>query len=253
MVQKSAPLLIMTATIVPPADAANLSRTDPSLRLRDYAGALEFYVGCLERGVISGIVFAENSQADISALKTQVASSPKHAQIEFIQFPGLDHPGSNGRGFGEFKLLDFAMAHSELIRTAPADAEVWKVTGRYKVLNLSRILSRRRPAASLWVHCRNRPRRWADMYLLGWRRDYYSRHVQGLYRELDETGQRRSAEVMFRDKVDTLAQARDVCLRLNPSPELSGVRGLDGRAYADQRAKQILRRVCDRFLPWVWI
>ena len=250
---KVAPILILTATVAPPADASHLSRTDPAVRLLDYAKALGFYVECLERSIISGIVFAENSQADISTLSQQVAKSSRRDRIEFVQFAGLDHPGSYGRGYGEFKLLDFAMRESRLINDAAADAEVWKVTGRYEVLNLAAILRRRPADRDMWLHCRNRPQRWADMYLMGWRRDFHRRHIEGVYRDLNESTGRTSAEVKFRDKVDALAQSEKVCRRFNPSPELRGIRGLDGAAYSEQRAKRLVRRICDNILPWVWV
>lgn len=250
---KVAPILILTATVAPPADASLLSRTDPAVRLLDYSKALGFYVDCLERSVISGIVFAENSQADISMLRQQVAGSPRRDRIEFIQFAGLDHPGAYGRGYGEFKLLDFAMRESRLINAGAPNEEVWKVTGRYEVLNLAAILSRRPAGCDIWLHCRNRPQRWADMYLMGWRRDFYRRHLEGVYVDLNQSIGRDSAEVKFRDKVDALAQSEKVCRRFNPSPELRGVRGLDGAAYSEQRIKRLVRRICDNILPWVWV
>jgi hypothetical protein len=58
---------------------------------------------------------------------------------------------------------------------------------------------------------------------------------------------------MFRDKVDALARDGKVCRRFAASPDLRGIRGLDGAAYSDQRLKQMVRRVCDNVLPWVWI
>jgi hypothetical protein len=253
MSQTDAPILILTATIAPPADATNLSRTDPAARLNDYASALRYYAACLERAVISGIVFAENSLADISVLRQLAAQSSRPERIEFIQFAGLDHPGRCGRGYGEFKLLDHAMRESALINDAPPDAEVWKITGRYEVLNLAPILARRSPECDLWAHCRNLPRRWADMYLLGWRREFYHRHLEGIYRELDQSASAASAEQMFRDKVDTLALKQRVCRRFAEPPDLRGIRGLDGAAYSDQRLKQLVRRVCDNLFPWVWI
>ena len=249
------PILILTATVVPPSDATNLARVDPALRLADYAQALRLYVRYLERSVISGIVFAENSQADISSLKELVAGSPCAGRIEFLQFAGLDHPGSCGRGYGEFKLIDFAMRESSLINEAAQDAEIWKITGRYEVVNLAEILARRSQRCSLWAHCRNLPQRWADMYLLGWRRGFYESYLRGLYHQLDQSSSGASAELMFRDKVDALAtaDAKAVCRRFPAAPELQGVRGLDGAAYSDQNLKQWLRRFCHLVLPWVWI
>lgn len=246
------PILLMTATIKPPLDAINLKRVDVALRMADYKAALAFYLRMLERGAISAIVFAENSNVDIHELHELAAASPAGSLVEFLQFDGLDHPGSYGRGYGEFKLLDYAMRQSRNVAAADPSAQIWKVTGRYLITNLEKIMRRRNGSLKMWVHCRNYPGRWADMYVMGWRRDFYARFLEGVYTQLNEqeTG---ISERAFRFYVDELAARERVARRLHPVPEVSGVRGFDGKNYADARLKRVVRGAMQVVAPWVWI
>ena len=90
--------VLLTATITPPINAVQLSRVDPSLRMQDYTTSLIFYLDELRKGVISGLIFAENSDSDIQSLQSLVASHPMKDSVEFISFQGLDYPPEYGRG-----------------------------------------------------------------------------------------------------------------------------------------------------------
>ncbi|HEX5245081.1 MAG TPA: hypothetical protein VFW23_17615, partial [Tepidisphaeraceae bacterium] len=107
-------ILLMTATIRPPAGARALKVRDPAVRLAEYDSALSFYCGLLGRG-IDQIVFAENSEAELEPLRNRVAELGHFAGVEFLSFNGLDYPPQFGRGYGEFKLIDYAMAHSRFL------------------------------------------------------------------------------------------------------------------------------------------
>jgi hypothetical protein len=246
------PVLLMTATIQPPADAVNLVRRDVALRMEDYRGALKYYIALLERGVLSHIVFAENSNVDIAPLREITGRCRSPERVEFIQFDGLDHPGAYGRAYGEFKLMDHAMRNSEVIAGLAALDEVWKVTGRYIVTNLAELLARRRGNPVLRVHCRDYPGPWADMYLMSWQPRFYAEHIQGLYHRLNEqeTG---VSERVFRRVVEGWAADHDVAQRLKPVPELRGVRGFDGTDYGEARLKRQIRRAVQTVAPWLWI
>ena len=66
-------IAMLTATITPPSGVPGLARTDPAVRLADYRSALDFYMSCFDRGLDS-IVFADNSNSDVSSLHELVAS-----------------------------------------------------------------------------------------------------------------------------------------------------------------------------------
>ena len=117
--------LVMSATIAPPPRAPELARSNPSLRLSDYCDALRFYLS-LPDDVLHKVLFIDNSNYDLSALEAIANEVPHRKQVEFITFQGNDHPPEFGKGYGEFKLIDYGMAHSSIIG---AEDFVWKVTG----------------------------------------------------------------------------------------------------------------------------
>jgi hypothetical protein len=85
-------ILLLTATITPPKNAADLARTDATLRLRDYEDAIEHHLAELSRGVVDRLVFTENSASDVSSLVDRVDRRGLREKVEFIVFDGLDYP-----------------------------------------------------------------------------------------------------------------------------------------------------------------
>ena len=247
-------ILILTATITPPAGVPLLARTGSSERLRDYENALAFYLTLIGKE-ISHIVFAENSESDVSSLRMMTERSGVGDRVEFLSFNGLDHPPTYGRGYGEFKLLDYAMAHATTLEEQRDHVTVWKVTGRYVVKNLSNIIERRPPYFDLYCNFRNWPRRWADMYLLAWSPAGYSSLLRGMYEQLREDCNHASPEVRFRDMVEAVPPSLKVIPRFTVTPFIEGVRGLDNHNYS--RGKNLLKfhmRSTIRFLlPSFWI
>lgn len=160
-------VLLLTATITPPAGVPLLARTDPKTRLQDYEKGLQFYLQFINKG-IDAIVFAENSNSDVSTLKNIVIQSGLQNSVEFLVFDGLDYPPSYGRAYGEFKLVDYAMTHSQTISNHQDNLLVWKVTGRYIIKNIAKIIARKPSNIDIYVNLRKFPILWADMYLLVW-------------------------------------------------------------------------------------
>ena len=61
--------LLLTATITPQAGVPNLRVTDPGQRRAEYLSSLAFAI-TLDPKVVTSIVFAENSGADLSDFKS---------------------------------------------------------------------------------------------------------------------------------------------------------------------------------------
>ena len=74
------------------------------------------------------IVFCNNSGEDIS-YKIHDA----HKRIEFLTYKGNDFDRSLGKGYGEFRIMQFAFENSQFIKAA---SYIIKVTGKLKVLNI---------------------------------------------------------------------------------------------------------------------
>ena len=160
-------------------------------------------------------------------------------RVEFIVFDGLDHPPGYGRGYGEFKLVDYVMSHSRVIDAHRESAAVWKVTGRYLVRNLERIIRRAPSGFDVYCNCRNRPQRWADMFLVAWSSRGHRSVIRDCYHGLNEEGARASAEVRFRELIDAAPAALRVARRFTVTPLVEGVRGMDNQSYS--RGKNLLK------------
>jgi hypothetical protein len=248
-------ILLLTATITPPNNVPLLQRTDPELRLQDYGQALKFYLSLLNQQ-IHGIVFAENSNSDISRLRDLVDQEGINDGMEFMVFNGLDYPPSHGRAYGEFKIIDYAMQNSYLINSQDQKKIIWKVTGRYIVRNLGQIISKRPKRFDVYYNARTIPKRWADMFLMGWTHHGYQKCLQNIHHQLiaDPNCLIQPEEVF----IDLLGKPREnvnFVRRYNHIPLIDGIRGSDNQNYSAGRNlfKFYLRSVGCKLFPWLWI
>lgn len=252
--------LLLTATITPKSGVPNLKRTDPEQRRQDYLGALEFYLDAVGKSC-EGIVFVENSNSDVTTLQQLVASKGLTEKVEFIVFDGLDYPAHYDRGYGEFRLLDHGMACSKLIRQFPDDRiVVWKITGRYLIYNLSKIIAKQPRAFDLYGHCRNYPKHWMDTYILAWTPEGYEICLRDIYHRLKTNvpgiPKGIAAEELLRSWLEQkfIRENAKVVRRFKVMPELGGVRGADNKGYAtDNKWKYKVRQGLGRLLPWLWV
>lgn len=252
--QSSAPnAVLLTATVVPPLDARNLARSDVQLRLQDYLQAFDFYLAELRNGAFDALVLCENSAFDLEPFAAMARAAGLEQRVELIGHSGLDHPAQHGRGYGEFKLVDHAMQHSALISSLGGQAQIWKVTGRYRVRNLAQLIATQPLKADLYCHCRNYPSRWLDMYLMRWNRRAYQRLIRGVYRSLQQDETSTSAEQHFRALVDSHAGGLRIVRRFTLVPVVEGVRGFDNGDYGAMRPKYFARAMVNRLAPWIWI
>ncbi len=252
-------VLLMTATVTPPAGVPNLSRTDPVERIGDYRMSLSWYLS-LPRDLFSRIVFVDNSCSDLSALREAAERFDAGERVEFLSFQGLDYPPHYDRAYGEFRLLDHAMSNSESVRSmGPGPGRVWKVTGRYIVKNIDAIVRSAPTDFELYANFRNWPRRWIDTYFLGWTPEGYEALVRDVYHRLKTNVPGIPlgicGEELFRSWLDQpLFRKRKIVKRFRSTPVLDGIRGADGRNYASDDGWKIRARAMTRkFLPFVWI
>ena len=246
-------VVLLTATVVAPVDVRNLARRDTGLRLADYLEAFDFYLAELARGSFDALVLCDNSAFDLAPFAARAREAGLSERVELISYFGLDHASSCGRGYGEFKLVDHAMQVSALIAAAGDDVRVWKVTGRYKVRNIGRLVATQPNDADLYCHCRNRPLPWLDMYLMRWNRRAYDEIIRGVYRQLEQDETPTSAEQLFRRVLEGRRWSSRIVRRLRHVAAIEGIRGGDNVAYGSMRRKYLLRVVAQRVLPWVWI
>lgn len=246
-------VLLMTGTITPLPGLPSLARTDPKLRLQDYQAALTFYSKLLN-SCFDAIVFAENSNTDLSPLIATVSTSCCFDKIEFISFYGLDYPPAYGRGYGEFRLVDYAIEHSKLISTQDV---IWKVTGRYIIENIRSVVESRPPTVDLYCNMRNYPYRHCELYLLGWTHRGYEAAIKGVYHKLGNDilpHVLSNEEASFRNLVDHSFEAINIVPRFKVLPVVRGVRGWDNKPYRKRRSFQMTaRQLVHILIPSLWI
>jgi len=249
-------ILLLTATITPKSDVPNLKRADPYIRLQDYKAALKFYLAGINHEW-DAIVFAENSNSDISELKELVEQHDLSKNVEFIVFDGLDYPPHYDRGYGEFKLLDYAMEHSQFINAQHERVVVWKVTGRYVVKNLGALINRQPANFDVYCNFRNHPKHWVDTFLIAWTPTAYRACLKGVYHRLKtnvpEVPLGVAAEELLRNWFDQQSTIK-FAYRFKVTPWVDGTRGADNKGYStDNRWKISLRSAINTLLPWLWI
>lgn len=246
-------VLLLTATVAPDPAMPVLRVRDPASRRREYERAFAFYLG-LPPELVSGIVLAENSGADLTPFAEIAARRGMADRVELL--PVSAAPPALGRGVGEAHIIDEAMGGSVLLRAAGPDQGIWKVTGRYMVCNLRRLIARR-PATDLYVNLRRRPQTWCVTYAYAFTRRGYERYLADATERF-----RPSAEVdlvteyaMGRYVEELLGRGEPIVPRFAAEPRLDGVRAWDQESYRSprQRLKYLARVSARRTLPGLWV
>ena len=243
--------LIMTATIAPPADATGLVRADPKVRLEDYKSALQHYAQFLGKG-LDRIYLFDNSNWGTTELEETVSALTKSDAIRIVSYAGLDYSGSYGRCYGEMRLLSYAMEHPDL-RELPGDTIFWKVTGRYKVLNLRPMIRSYPRDCDLYIDLRNGSSPWFDMRVMAWNQKGFQATLAHLHDEIREdlNNMRPGEETAFAAIQSRLGSCR-AHTAWREEPLIDGVRAFDNKNWSQGRQlvtfalRQIQRKVLRR-------
>jgi len=124
-------IILLTATI-DPKGMIYLRRSDPNIREKDYICALKYYL----EHTYQKIVFVENSNYNLEKIYNLVEKYPKE-RVEILQFNGNDFPRELGKGYGELKIIDYALKNSTYIKE---NSLVLKINGRLIVKNILLII-----------------------------------------------------------------------------------------------------------------
>jgi len=247
----------MTATITPPAGVPALRRVDPADRLADYERALSFYLS-LPATVLDGVVFAENSDSDVTSLARIAEEQARGKEVELVSFDGLDYPVEHGRGVGETRLIDTALRRSRLLGALGDDQPFWKVTGRLRFTNLDRLIVTAPASAELYVDFRRFPRPWVDTRVFActpraFRELLLSRVGLMRHDELEHAGYSAPEERLFEELLPERRNGR-VVPRLRVEPRIEGISGQGGDyARPARRFWSATRATIRRLCPPLWI
>ena len=243
-------ILLMTATIAPSSDTFLLSHRDPMKRLDEYVRALRFYARLLSDGVFDRIVFVDNSGHSLERLIETVDKLSIRDKIEFISYKA-SVSSKDSRYFLEMNLLIEAFTLSCTIQLLPS-ARVWKVTGRYIVNNIAKIVVTAPQKVDLYLNCRNIPVETADFYLVA----FTARGFNAVLRpHLEQFQTTRNGEDILRDRLRGSYPGICIVRRLRHTPRLIGIRGFDGARYGGllDNSKFLLRTAANHFWPDFWI
>jgi hypothetical protein len=233
-------VVLLTATVTPRGDQTQLLIQDPSVRLGDYRTALAFYHRLLLDETIDGIVFAENSGFALNSLETEFPST----KIEWLGSYDLDYPNTFHRGYGEFRLIDDAMTRSSTVKQLGPRDHVWKITGRYQIKNLKRILA---TAPQFDLYC-DSSSVWTEMSVMAWTKLGYQQRLAGVW-ETFATG--KAPELILAERLRVLSGAED-CIQVESlawPPLIMGRRGTDGGEFTSRWGRM---KFTVRLLPF-WI
>lgn len=126
--------LILLTGCINPAGMPFTALQDPAVREEQYIDAIRFYLRTADLPVL----FVENSGTDVSETFRHEISE---GRLEVITFQGNDYERKFGKGLGEMLIVEKAVTDSRLLRQADF---VFKITGRYKVLNIKSFVSQYR-------------------------------------------------------------------------------------------------------------
>ncbi|MGN6533383.1 MAG: hypothetical protein ACTHK0_16695, partial [Ginsengibacter sp.] len=104
---------------------------DPQKRRSDYISTVRYYLDSYEYP----IVFVENSNEDISS---QFKNEIENKRLEVLCFDGNNYDEKIGKGLGEMRCIKYGILNSSFINQ---DHFVFKITGRYKILNLNKFIN----------------------------------------------------------------------------------------------------------------
>jgi len=162
-------IVLLTATIKPNLNQHKLIVNDSNERLLEYIKAMKFYNLMLNLNVIDNVVFVDNSGYDLSNLSSMFCNE----KIEFLSFYDLDYPSDYHRGYGEFRLIDYAYKNSSIINGLVENDRVWKITGRYIIRNISRFIRFSPCNFDFYVNINDRKSKWVDMEIMCWNKKGY--------------------------------------------------------------------------------
>lgn len=252
-------VVLMTATITPPKEALNLKRTDCKQRENDYAEALKYYLSIPEQ-YVNKIIFAENSNSDLSRLKKLVNDTPHNKTVEFLEYQnGNNFPPHYGRGYGELKLIDYAVDNSKILTEEDI---IWKVTGRYKLLNIIKLIKTQPKEFSIYCDLKKHRINAADTRAYAFTLQGYKKYLYNKYYKLKAKDELNGMLNMMMGEVAwfsliyaNIQHDRLIFPRFKYVPYFEGVVGTKNENLASVKVKRkyFLRSIARRIFPNIWV
>ena len=210
---------------------------------------------------LEAIVLAENSGASLDFLRAELAAAPGGERVELLTCVD-EFDGRLGKGYGEARLIESALASSARLRDAK---RIFKVTGLQTVSNLGRLNSSIAAGMRWVVDIREHglyqmigrasaPERGCDTRCFFMEPEFYVSHVAGCWREAIPDREFYLEHAFYR-AAKRLAGTSGVSVRLPVEPHYRGVAGHWGKNYDTPRqlGKWLLRSAVRRALPRLYV
>ncbi len=234
-------VLLLSATINV-RDVDLVQHADPQKRAREYRDALRWLA---QVSVPNRVVFCENSGYDLLSFAAEWAGKP--LPVEFLQFSGPRFDPRVGKGRGELGIIRHALENS----AALSDADlVVKITGRYKVRNIRRVLQSVASSSAPMVFADFR--RWlsfADSRVFAFHPSFAPRYLYRFESQLDD-----SAGFYFEH---ALARAIHLALADGAAwaqwpiePDIEGFSATDGFHYDRSPPRRLARNALRRVMRY---
>lgn len=206
---------------------------DKEKRRNSYVEAISYYL----QNYKFSVIFVENSGEDIS---THFEEYVSNGQLEVLVFNGNDYPAALGKGLGEMRCMEFAIKNSKLLQQG---SFVFKITGRYKILNLGKYVEfyRKNPDIDLFADITNNFRLSASSFF-GFRPFFAEKYLIPKTPMLNDSEDRYFEHILA--KAILVSISEDIRFRiLKYYPRISAISGTTGKAYKESLFYYIPRNI----------
>ena len=244
-------IAFITSTINPNPDVFLLKRVSVQERLNDYETAFRFYCGMLNNGTFDSIVYVDNSNYTLSSLERIAAELQVSDKVEFISYLSTDSP-NNSRYYLEINLIKHGINASHKISEAE-NPMIWKITGRYLIQNVPKIIGELKQNVDLYINFRNRPYKVVDFYLVGFSKSGFKEIIGKDTQKYEGTI---DGERIFRDEIENQAFKNcNIVTRFRHIPRVMGIRGYDNKSYNNLSniSKYYFRVAANFIFPRLWL
>jgi hypothetical protein len=254
MTQQTRFVVVVTATITP-QKSAQIVRTDPDARKRDYMAGFRFWTQNPDPR-LGRILFIENSGACLDDFYRE-AESAADKDIEFVSVPPITLPPGLHYGYAEMQMLDYALCRS---RHRPATTHMIKATGRLQFPDISALLDRLPSEFDIAVDtCQAlpfglRPGPFVLTQLFLAAHSFYGTFLQDSYHTL-RSDYPFYIEHLLYERLKTMSNNPRILMRWPVSVEPMGFAGYSGKRY-DRLSRRVLtglRAALRKPMPGFWL
>jgi hypothetical protein len=249
-------LVVLTACIDPSTGRHRVHRSDPAVRLGDYADGLRFWLGLADPR-LSRVLFLDNSGYPLDKLAEVAAGdNPHRKQVELISMRCNECPEGVSYGYSELAMLDEGLGRSELAKEC---THLIKATGRLRFPKIRRLLDRLPADFEFAVDARDNawfvrsPQRFVTTQLMIFSRSFYEQHLRGIRDELSPEVP--LIENLLFAKLMKYKGKAGAILRWPVSVDPVGRAAHWDKDYGSMkhRVRNLLRGVCRRVAPGWWV